>query len=42
MGGPNATLSVEDSARGLLHEIARTHAILSGKFRDYAGNEMVW
>jgi NAD(P)-dependent dehydrogenase (short-subunit alcohol dehydrogenase family) len=42
MGGPSATLSIEDSARGLLHEIARTHAILSGKFRDYAGNEMVW
>lgn len=42
MGGPNATLSVEDSARGLLHEIARTDAALSGKFRDYAGNKVSW
>ncbi len=42
MGGPNATLSVEDSARGLLHEIARTDATLSGKFRDYAGNKVSW
>ncbi len=42
MGGPNAPLSVEDSARGLLREIARTDATLSGKFRDYVGNELVW
>ena len=42
MGGPNATLSVEDSARGLLHEIARTDASLSGKFRDYTGGALTW
>ncbi len=42
MGGPNATLSVEDSARGLLREIARTDSTLSGKFRDYAGSKVVW
>lgn len=42
MGGPNATLSPEDSARGLLREIARTDASLSGKFRDYAGGKITW
>lgn len=42
MGGPNATLSVEESARGLLREIARTDAPLSGKFRDYAGGKITW
>ena len=42
MGGPNATLSVEESARGLLHEIARTDASLSGKYRDYAGGALTW
>ncbi|MBX9741573.1 MAG: SDR family oxidoreductase [Beijerinckiaceae bacterium] len=42
MGGPNATLSVEESARGLLREIARTDASLSGKFRDYAGAKITW
>jgi NAD(P)-dependent dehydrogenase (short-subunit alcohol dehydrogenase family) len=42
MGGPNATLGVEESARGLLREIARTDASLSGKFRDYAGAKMTW
>ncbi|MFN3892210.1 MAG: SDR family oxidoreductase [Beijerinckiaceae bacterium] len=42
MGGPNATLSAEDSARGLLREIARTDASLSGKYRDYAGGKLTW
>ena len=42
MGGPNATLSANDSARGLLREIARTDASLSGKYRDYAGGKLTW
>jgi NAD(P)-dependent dehydrogenase (short-subunit alcohol dehydrogenase family) len=42
MGGPNATLSVEESARGLLREIARTEASASGKYRDYAGGKLTW
>jgi NAD(P)-dependent dehydrogenase (short-subunit alcohol dehydrogenase family) len=42
MGGANATLSAEESARGLLREIARTDASLSGRFRDYAGAKLTW
>lgn len=42
MGGSNATLSAEESARGLLREIARTDASLSGRFRDYAGAKLTW
>lgn len=42
MGGPNATLTVQESARGLLREIARTDASSSGKFRDYAGGKLTW
>ncbi|HEY8579131.1 MAG TPA: SDR family oxidoreductase [Beijerinckiaceae bacterium] len=42
MGGPNATLSVEESAAGLLREIARTDATTSGAFRNYAGEKLAW
>lgn len=42
MGGANATLSVEESARGLLREIARTDATLSGAYRDYEGGKLTW
>lgn len=42
MGGANATLSAEESARGLLREIARTDASLSGKYRDYGGGKLTW
>lgn len=42
MGGANATLGADESARGLLREIARTDASLSGRFRDYAGGKLSW
>lgn len=42
MGGPNATLTVEESAAGLLREIARTDMALSGAFRSYAGATLTW
>lgn len=42
MGGPNAPLSVDESARGLLREIARTDAALSGEFREYNGGALTW
>lgn len=42
MGGPNATLSVEESAQGLLREIAATDAARSGAYRNYAGQSLPW
>jgi len=42
MGGPNANLSVEESAQGLLREIAATDAARSGAYRNYAGHSLSW
>ena len=42
MGGPSATLAVEDSARGLLNVIASLNASNSGHFYDYSGRELKW
>ncbi|MDB5569422.1 MAG: putative oxidoreductase [Hyphomicrobiales bacterium] len=42
MGGPNATLDVRDSAKGLLRMIAATDAGNSGTGRNYAGDPLHW
>ncbi len=42
MGGPNATLDVRDSAKGLLRMIMMTDASNSGIGRNYAGDPLHW
>jgi NAD(P)-dependent dehydrogenase (short-subunit alcohol dehydrogenase family) len=42
MGGPNATLSVEDSVAGLLNVIATLKKEDSGTYRNYAGRVLAW
>jgi NAD(P)-dependent dehydrogenase (short-subunit alcohol dehydrogenase family) len=42
MGGPNASISVQESAEGLLRTIAATDSTNSGAFRNYTGDKMSW
>jgi NAD(P)-dependent dehydrogenase (short-subunit alcohol dehydrogenase family) len=42
MGGANATLSPEESVRGLRKVIADLTMAKSGRFFDYAGSEIPW
>ncbi|MBN9083516.1 MAG: hypothetical protein BGP04_14895 [Rhizobiales bacterium 62-17] len=42
MGGPGATLSVEESARGLLQQIEKLDLARSGSFSNYAGRQLNW
>ena len=42
MGGPNAALAVEDSARGLLQQIAGWTMTQTGQFSNYAGQAQKW
>lgn len=42
MGGPNAAVAVEDSAKGLRQRIAELGAANSGTYRDYANQELAW
>lgn len=42
LGGPNATLSVEDSVSGLLNVISGLKKEDSGSFRNHAGRQLAW
>ncbi|HYD61163.1 MAG TPA: SDR family oxidoreductase [Noviherbaspirillum sp.] len=42
MGGPNATLAVEDSVSGLLNVISGLKQEDSGTYRNYAGRTLSW
>ncbi|HAR44192.1 MAG TPA: SDR family oxidoreductase [Bdellovibrionales bacterium] len=42
MGGPNAPLAPESSAKGILSVIERVTPKESGKFFDYEGDELPW
>lgn len=42
MGGPNATVEVSDSARGVLRTLAALKPGDSGKFLLYTGDELPW
>ena len=42
MGGPNASLAVEDSAAGLIRQFATLSLAHSGEFRNYDGKPMSW
>lgn len=42
MGGPGATLAVEDSVRGLLGVIHGLKKEDSGSYRNYAGRQLAW
>jgi len=42
MGGPNAAVSVEDSARGIVDVIARERGASAHKFLDYQGQTIPW
>jgi NAD(P)-dependent dehydrogenase (short-subunit alcohol dehydrogenase family) len=42
MGGPNAAVSVEDSARGLVDVISREKAAHRHAFIDFTGAEVAW
>lgn len=42
MGGPNASLSVEDSVAGMLNVISGLKQEDSGTFRNYAGRTLSW
>lgn len=42
MGGPNAAVSVEDSARGLVEVIEREKGKPGHRFLDYTGAEIPW
>lgn len=42
MGGKNAAISPEESARGLKQQIDSLSAETSGRYRDYAGSELLW
>lgn len=42
MGGPNATLAVEDSVSGLLNVIGGLKQEDSGTYRNYAGRTLSW
>jgi NAD(P)-dependent dehydrogenase (short-subunit alcohol dehydrogenase family) len=42
MGGPNATITVEESVSGMLHVIDATAPSESGSFRSYNGKRFDW
>jgi NAD(P)-dependent dehydrogenase (short-subunit alcohol dehydrogenase family) len=42
MGGPNAAVSVEDSARGMVEMIMREAGSHRHRFLDYTGQEIAW
>ncbi len=42
MGGDNAPVTVEDSAKGMLQVLATVNAEQSGKFFDFSGKEIPW
>lgn len=42
MGGPHATITVEQSVKGLKARIAELGPRLSGRFYDYLGKEIAW
>ncbi|WP_457795863.1 SDR family oxidoreductase [Methylocystis sp. S23] len=42
MGGPNATLSVEESARGILRVVEELTLSGTRRYLDYLGNEIDW
>jgi NAD(P)-dependent dehydrogenase (short-subunit alcohol dehydrogenase family) len=42
MGGPNATLAVEDSVRGMRRVVEQISPRRSGAFLDYRGRELPW
>lgn len=42
MGGPNATLSVEESVDGMLRVIATLAQADSGTYRNHAGRSLAW
>ena len=42
MGGPNATVEVSDSARGVLRTLAALQPCDNGKFLLYTGDELPW
>ena len=42
MGGPNAAVSVEDSARGLVTVIGLQKGKHKHAFLDYTGAEIAW
>ncbi len=42
MGGPSATITVEQSVKGLKARIAQLGPRMSGKFYDYQGKEILW
>jgi NAD(P)-dependent dehydrogenase (short-subunit alcohol dehydrogenase family) len=42
MGGPNATLAVQDSVRGMRRVIEQLSQRRSGAFLDYRGRELPW
>ena len=42
MGGPNAPLSAQDSARGLIQQIFTLNESNNGSFVSYDGKELLW
>ncbi len=42
MGGPNAAVSIEDSARGIANVLERERASHQHKYLDYQGNAIPW
>ncbi len=42
MGGDNAPVTVEDSAKGMLQVLSTVKAEQSGKFFDFSGKEIPW
>ena len=42
MGGPNAAVAPEDSAAGILRQIARLSLADTGRFVDYQGRKVDW
>jgi NAD(P)-dependent dehydrogenase (short-subunit alcohol dehydrogenase family) len=42
MGGPNASVSVEESVSGMLQVIAGLTSADTGTYRDYAGRHLPW
>ena len=42
MGGPNATLSIEESASGVVNKIISLNKKDSGEFFNYKGDKLSW
>ena len=42
MGGPNATVSIDESVRGMIRVIETTDIKHTGKFLNYDGRELPW